>query len=346
MFILPSLKAGGAERVISFVAQHLDPQKFEVTLLVQGYKKDQVFEVENINLVILEKPRLISAIPAIFREIRRISPSIVVGSIGHVNLLLGCFSLFFPNKKFIAREASVNNIMAKYSTRKQVPLWIRSFLYGRLDAIICQSNDMKSDMKSMYKIPDEKCIIINNPITFKESKLRKVNANSSKHFITIGRLSEEKGHERILRVLSKLPFEFEYLIIGDGPLKSKIKDLINELGLSAKITMLDYTSNIRQYLSVSDFFLQGSYVEGFPNALLEAASMGMPSIAFNAPGGTNEIILSGKNGLLVENENEFKLAIEKALSMNWKREEISMDIYLRFSSESIVEKYASLFKSF
>lgn len=345
MFILPSLKAGGAERVISFVSQYLDPQIFEVTLLVQGFKKDQVFEVNNINLIFLEKRRLIKAVPAIFRKIISISPSIIVGSIGHVNLLLGCFAIVFPNKKFIAREASVNKIMDTYSSRKQLPLWIRSGLYSRFDAIICQSNDMKSDIQSMYKLPDEKCIVISNPLTFSRLKLNKVVPSSRPHFITVGRLSEEKGHERILRVLSKLSFDFEYLIIGDGPIKSNIKNFIDELELSEKITMLDYTSNINDYLLESDFFLQGSYVEGFPNSLLEAASLGIPCIAFNAPGGTKEIIKNGKNGFLVENESEFELAIEMALSTKWITEEISKDVNTRFSSDLIVGQYASLFKS-
>ena len=56
--------------------------------------------------------------------------------------------------------------------------------------------------------------------------------------------------------------------------------------------MKEYQLQIKiiDYLSDSDFFIQGSYVEGFPNSVLESCSVGTPVIAFNCPGGTKEII--------------------------------------------------------
>jgi glycosyltransferase involved in cell wall biosynthesis len=87
--------------------------------------------------------------------------------------------------------------------------------------------------------------------------------------------------------------------------------------------------------------LQGSYSEGFPNALLESCVVGTPVIAFNVPGGTKEIIEDGVNGFLVKNENEF---LEK-LNDNriWDPEAIRESVVRKFSKEKILKQYENLF---
>ncbi|MGJ7029774.1 glycosyltransferase [Niabella hirudinis] len=344
LFILPSLKAGGAERVISFIAQRLDKKVFDVTLLIQGHRKDQVFDVKNINVTFLEKPRLINAIPDIFQFIRNWRPNIVVGSIIHVNLLLGFFSFFFPKILFIGREASVGSVMGNFSDRKQLPSFIKKILYRQLDAIICQSQDMKKDFDNRYRPGINKSLVISNPVTIESfsSSRRERTVNAIK-FITVGRLSKEKGHERLLHIMKNIKISFEYLLIGDGPEILKIEALIDELNLKKCVKIVHHTTAVQQYLSESDFFLQGSYVEGFPNALLEAVSMGVPVIAFNAPGGTREIIIDGTNGLLANDASEFETAIQKALKTEWNAAQISEDARLRFGPASIVKKYETLF---
>ena len=103
LFILPSLRAGGAERVISFIAKQLNPDVFDVKLIVIGFKKDAVYDVESLEVQYLNKTRLLASIGALFRNIIKEKPAIVVSSIGHVNIMMGIFSLFFFKTKFIGR---------------------------------------------------------------------------------------------------------------------------------------------------------------------------------------------------------------------------------------------------
>ena len=55
-FVIPSLAAGGAERILSFIAQNLNPQIFDATLLVIGFEKDKVYDIGELNVVYLNKP--------------------------------------------------------------------------------------------------------------------------------------------------------------------------------------------------------------------------------------------------------------------------------------------------
>jgi glycosyltransferase involved in cell wall biosynthesis len=349
LFLLPSLKAGGAERVISYVAQYLNPSEFDVSLLVAGCKKDQVFKVTGVEIIFLEKKRLLSAIPAILSWIYNIKPNVVLGSIGHVNLLLGFLTYLFPRICFIARETSVMSVRSRFSYRNQLPKWVRKFLYRRLHVIICQSEDMLTDLRREYGVDADKCMVINNPITIQPIQYREfvqhIGVKRTKKLISIGRLSKEKGYERVLGSLAPLSLDFSYLIIGDGPLKSNLKNIVEEMGLSSKVEFLDFTSNVKSYLEESDLYLQGSYVEGFPNALLEAVSTGLPCVVFNAPGGTKEIVRQGFNGFLAKNAKEFETFITEALETSWNPLAISKDAYDRFRGETIVEQYAMVFRS-
>ena len=92
--------------------------------------------------------------------------------------------------------------------------------------------------------------------------------------------------------------------------------------------------------------LMGSHYEGFPNVLLEAGARGIPGIAFDAPGGIAEIIIDGKNGLLVKNNDEssFVDAISTALQMKFDRDWIRQDNRERFSIDVSIDKTERLFE--
>ena len=346
LFVLPSLCAGGAERVMSFVSQQLNSNDFDVKLIVLGFKKDAVYNVDSIEVNYLNKKRLLASVTTLFRLLMKEKPSIVVSSIGHVNIMMGFFSLFFRKIKFIGREASVVSKMNEFSKmNSKLNLTLMKIFYPRLSAIICQSGDMLKDFNNLLHINPNKLILINNPIT---SDIKNVNNNNigfKLNFITIGRLSEEKGHFRILEALSKInSYDFIYTIIGSGPLESDIKGKIKQYGLSAKVNFITYTSNVQEHLIKNNFFLQGSFVEGFPNALLESCSVGTPVIAFNAPGGTKEIIINGLNGFLVETREEFvallnNIDLLKSIDVSL----VSESVINKFNSKDVVKKYEMLF---
>ncbi|WP_425075371.1 glycosyltransferase [Psychroserpens sp. S379A] len=347
-FVLPTLKPHGAEKIMSFVAQNLDKDKFEATLLIIGYKKDAGYKVEGIHLKFLNKSRVLNAIPSLFLYLKQNKQHVVISSISHLNLVMAFISLFFRKTKFIGREASVNSVMRLYSGNSDNSSNYYSKLikngYNWLDAIVCQSNDMVNDLSNNFKVKRQKLVLINNPITQHIKIKSKNDSTEIKKLITVGRLSKEKGYERILKQLATLNFPFQYTIIGDSDERSEFLQLIDDYKLTDNIIHIPKTDKVDDYLSASDLYLQGSYVEGFPNALLESCVVGTPVIAFDAPGGTKEIIQNDINGYLVVSEEDYSEKIKHSLfNKEWNPKDISESVQRRFRKEKILNQYEALF---
>ncbi len=347
IFVLPSLAAGGAERILSYVAQNLNTKQFNVTLLITGYEKDTVYQIENLNIVYFNKPRVLKAFGSLFQFFRKHKPDIVVSSIVHLNTMIAFMSPYFRNTKFVSREANVLTVLNKHNpyTNSAFPKAMIVFAYKLVDCIICQSKDMQKDMIANYKVPKSKTVLINNPIT-KEFKLKATARDTSKpiSFITIGRLSKEKGHERIIKVLAQLNFPFHYTIIGAGNEKDSIFEMLDSKGLAKNITYISFTKNVETYLAESDVFLQGSFVEGFPNVLIESCVVGTPILAFNAPGGLDEIIEAGKNGYVADTEEDYVNYLNQIHNtFPFNPETVSNVVKNKFSSNKIINDYTNLF---
>ena len=295
----------------------------------------------------MNKNRVASSIPSLIKILRKLNPDIVLSSIAHINSVMAIISLIFPKTKFIGREANVLSVVKNYKkqSKRLGNIISPSKSYKLLDMIICQSNDMYQDMLNNYKIPENKLRVINNPITdkFDLKNNYKINKDETK-FISVAALKKQKGHERILRVLAKLNIPFKYTIIGNGGEEEPLLRLIEQLNLKDKIQHIPYTNEVSKYLAEHDFFLQGSYVEGFPNSLIESCAVGTPVLAFNAPGGLNEIIEPGINGLIAKEEKEYLENIVRAVNKsNWSPSVIRDSVYKKFNSEKILKEYEDLF---
>ena len=168
-FIIPSLRAGGAERVMSFIAENIDSDRFTSQLLVIESEENKSYEIVQIPVIFLNKTRVRDGILQIISFIHKNNIEIVVSAISHVNSVMAFVSILFPKVKFVGRETIVKSAMAKVRKNSPKPSILSRLIVkvqaSKLDAIICQSEDMRYDLKENYGYPAEKLVVLNNPIT-------------------------------------------------------------------------------------------------------------------------------------------------------------------------------------
>lgn len=118
---------------------------------------------------------------------------------------------------------------------------------------------------------------------------------------TAGRLVPIKGYDLFIdmaKIILEARPETVFLLIGDGPLKQQLQAKAAKLNLSDKVKFLGFRDDITDLLNCLDIFVISSHHEGIPMVLLEAMAL-KRAIAATAVGGINEIIDSGKSGILV-----------------------------------------------
>ena len=172
-------------------------------------------------------------------------------------------------------------------------------------------------------------------------------------FITIGRLREQKGHRYLIEAFSKVKekiIESKLIIIGEGPLRSDLERLINELALKNDVYLLGIKRNPYKYLGKSDIFILPSLFEGLPNVMLEALACGLPVISTDCKTGPKEILEDGKYGFLVNVKNANDLAEKMNLLANDKNllnefSKISLKRAEDFDSRKIINEWINLIES-
>ncbi|WP_417431165.1 glycosyltransferase [Halpernia sp.] len=347
IFILPDLETGGAERIVTTIANHLDREKFTPKILLlrkEGGYLD--FLKEDVEIIDIKTPRIRNSLIPILKEIRQRKPDIVFSGFGEVNAYLALVIKLFPKIKFIARET---NVVSLHVTKKKIRFFYQ--FYNNYHKIICQSDDMQNDLIESFKIKKEKIIKINNPVDFdfineKLENAEKPNSFSDdfKNVVAIGNLSFRKGFDNLLKVFSHLKNEkIKLHILGDGRDKAVLHQLKLDLNLE-NVIFHGQQKNPYQFLKFADLFVLSSRYEGFPNVLLEAGACGTYSLANNCPGGISEIIQEKINGEIsdIENHEKFAKKLKSILKENPEKGQIRNSIKLRFSKEIILEKYESL----
>jgi glycosyltransferase involved in cell wall biosynthesis len=173
-----------------------------------------------------------------------------------------------------------------------------------------------------------------------------------------GRLVHQKGLDVLLKaILTVVKKEPNLLLLifgtGDlqiGSLENKLKKFVKVNKLTKNVKFRGNVTNLNEYLKAADFFFFPSRREGLPNALLEAASTGLPIVASRI-GGNVDIIKNGYNGLLFESENVEELAKKIIYLLNNKKlqqkfaKNARKTVIENFSLDVICDKYIKLYHS-
>lgn len=132
-------------------------------------------------------------------------------------------------------------------------------------------------------------------------------AATTRVVLTVGRLSQEKGHDDLLRAMAMArelapSIAMRLLMVGDGPEMERLKRTRRDLNLSEIASFVGHQDNVRPYYAIADVFVLPSHSEGSPNVLLEAMDAGVPVIATRV-GGVPEIATDERDALLIQSHD-------------------------------------------
>jgi glycosyltransferase involved in cell wall biosynthesis len=304
LFLLPSLAAGGAERVMLTLLRHFDRSKFTVELAVLTARGAQMIDDLPSGVVVhdLHCSRVRVALAPIARLIWRRRPAVVFSTLGHLNLALAIIRAFLPaSTRLIARETVVISENLEATGRPWLWRFLYRAFYPRFDAVVCQSEDMRSDLVDRYRLPATRATVIHNPVDAERVRALAAGGEAAAshwpaltggpRLLAAGRLVRQKGFDLLIEALAdERHAKATLVVLGDGPLRAELERRAASNGVSDRLVFVGHQRNPFPFFAAADAFVLSSRFEGFPNVVLEALACATPVIATPAPGGVREIL--------------------------------------------------------
>jgi len=346
--IINSLSGGGAERVVCTLANHwAESGNAEVFILSMSGEQAAFSLHDKVHIDSIwsgsEKTGLSAAIRSRgaarairqWRRDNRIEAAIsFLQRANFANVLAGSGPSGTHGRTVISQRNVVTYAYPKFSPGGILGrLFIKRY-YSRADCIVCNSPGVADSLGEMG-VRSDLCTAVGNPQNLPEirsastrGESRLWRSNSKLRLIAIGRLIEQKAYDVLIPALKELArrVDFECLILGRGPLQSKLERQRDRAGLTNHITFYGWVDNPFTALNESDIFLLPSRWEGFGNVLLEAMALGKPVVAADCPGSPRWLLQDGRSGFLFENENPQSLykaleplALEESMRRDYGR---------------------------
>lgn len=368
LFVIPTLSGGGSERVMVHLIRNIDRSKFN-PCLVLFEKKGQYLEdlPSNIQIFELKKGGYKYGFQwLILFKLRKLiekqKPDIILSFMWYTNLIALIARSLSKSKCRIAVSERYGLLISHEGwlielLRRQV---IR-FFYPKANLIIVNAKEMGIQLRKMLNISENKIAVIYNPVDLK--KINQLCIKDAHHLwykeqipiiTAVGRLTLQKGFTYLLKAVRILllseGIQCRLVILGRGPEQERLEKLAVELGINTNVEFFGFQTNPYKYLARSTVFVLSSLYEGFPNVLLEAMALGIPSVATRCPTGPDEIITEGVDGILVPSADEKAIAdaIKKLLLDDDLRKRLSEAGKRRiqdFAVEKIVKQYEDAIES-
>lgn len=120
--------------------------------------------------------------------------------------------------------------------------------------------------------------------------------------LTVGEMIVRKNHEVLIKALSFLPDNVHLFIAGTGELETYLKQMAENINVNQRVHFLGFRKDVKNICNSADLFVFPSFQEGLSVALMEAMGCGLPIVASNIRG-NNDLIVNGKGGVLIDDNN-------------------------------------------
>ena len=342
VFVCNHLYGGGAERVLTLLANYFDFEKYKVSIIVYDGKKSYPLNIGIKVIEIGDSNSLLRQAILTRKKIKKINPDIVISFEYFVNLctIIACLGI---NTRIIVSERNDPSIVGAGRIKGR----LRNFLYRFCDKLVCQTQDAMNYFPQYIR---KKTCIILNPI---KNDLPKIwNGERTKEIVAFCRLNKQKNLPLLIDAFKEFEEshkEYYLSIFGDGEELDNLKKYIREKNCFKIVKIYHGRNDIHNRVLNAAMFISSSDYEGLSNSMLEAMAIGLPTICTDCPcGGARMVIKNGENGLLVPvgNKDELVYAMKKIadnLELSQKLSQNASKLKLELSIERIATKWKMLF---
>lgn len=301
--VIPSLQAGGMERVMSELLSYFaTKENLEIHLLLYGITREQFYKIPA--SIIVHKPgftfnnrfRLYYTLKTVFyirRTIRDINPYSILSYGEYWNSLVLLSLLGTGSRVFVSDRCQPDKSLGRLHD------YLRKILYPMASGIIAQTC-MAKGIYDLYRL-NRNIEVIGNPVRTINNTM---GIEREKIVLSVGRLIKTKNHDKLIEMFLRISKpDWKLVIVGYDHLGQNISEkltrIISENNAGDRVILEGKKADVETYYLKSSIFAFTSDSEGFPNVIGEAMSAGLPVIAFDCVAGPSEMIKDNSNGFLV-----------------------------------------------
>jgi len=294
---ITELDVGGAERALVELATRLDPARVEpvVYCLQPRPESDEAscvppLEAAGIKVHCLGARRS-RQIPGALGQLKRLlvdeKPDLVQTFLFHANIA----------GRIAARRAGVRRVVSGIRVAERHSrwhLWIDRLTARLVDRHVCVSQAVARFSAERARLPADKLVVIPNGIDVERypanqpANLEALGLRADRRVVTyVGRLDRQKGVRWLLETaplwLERLP-DCDLLLVGKGPEQAALEVVSRERGISGRVQLAGWRSDVPEILAASDLLVLPSVWEGMPNVVLQAMASRLPVLATDVEG--------------------------------------------------------------
>lgn len=334
-FIIPSLKNGGAERVLSTISMNLDENINQYIFTWNGKEPDYDFNGKIVEIDVQNSTSLIKNIGVLIKRVREVKKYKKIYKIDT------CIShLEGPNIVNILSKYKEKTIVTVHSFQSKERKGFYGFIfktliklfYNKADKVVTVSKAIKEDLFRNFGIDKSNMEVIYNP--FDCNQIKKLSEElleeeykelfENEVIIHVGRLTEAKGQWHLIKSFYKLKESkpnLKLVILGKGELERELKELVQKLKLENDVFFLGFQKNPFKFISKSSIFALTSLYEGFPMCLAESMICGTPIVSVDCKSGPREMLDISN----ITNNNDIKFVDYGVLVKSFSDQQLVFD---------------------
>ena len=326
LFVIATLDSGGAERVVTHLANYLS-RRHEITIATfwneePFYPLDQNIEYISLDIMrqttgVVEKARyFIKRVQKLRTLFKERDPDVIISFLTETNIIATVAAKLAKKPIIISERIAYDFLPLRYL---QVA---RRLVYPLADALVTQTKGDKQNYKNLCKV-----FVIPNPLNI--AKCLEIPKESI--ILGVGRLEEQKGFDDLISAFITADLKnWRLVIAGEGSLKEQLESLVQKSKVD-NIEFIGRRKDIFDWYAKASIFAMSSRFEGFPNALLEAMACRCACVSYDCKYGPAELLGSDR-GILV------KLGDKEALAS--ALQQLANNATLRNLFTSNAQKYA------